>query len=246
VAWLAILDVSSGDPNPEVSMFVRWLVLPFVIVLLAPRLVAADANSTCSATVADCQTAEKVRVDRSTLLPQVPASNVLIVEEGHPFELGDHRQMARDLSGDSAVCSEWLMAAQWRQDIIRQNMNEAHFDNCAFEAGAAYVASQLKEATRYASELSRSKTAAAHSDQLADGLLAMGRALHAIQDFYAHSNFVELADAGEPADRSLAAVARPPVWTDAGAATILALAKSQRLYSGLGRSGSTPVRVRSL
>jgi hypothetical protein len=212
-------------------MHVRCLVLASVV-FLAPTLMAADGASPCSANVPECRTAEKVRVDRSTLLPQVPSSNILIVDEGRPFELGDHREMARTLAGDSAVCSEWLMAAQWRQDIIRQNVNEAHFDNCAFQAGAAYVSSQLEEATRSASALSRSRTAAERGDHLADGLLAMGRALHAIQDFYAHSNFVELVDASEPTDRSLAAVSRPSVWTPEGTRTILDLAKAQRLYSG--------------
>ncbi len=214
-------------------MIVRWRILLSILVLaFMPLLAQASIHEACSVENPACRRSEDSRFDKATLLPKVPSANVLLVTDGRPFGLGDHREMVSRLSGDAAICAEWLMSAQWRQDILRQNVNEAHFDNCAFEPGAAYVASQVEQAFRYAMEYSKSQKPTERDDHLAEGLLALGRALHALQDFYAHSNFVELMDEREPADRALSSIPRPALWTPTGVTTVLELARTQHLYSG--------------
>ena len=75
-----------------------------------------------------------------------------------------------------------IIRANLRQDWPRGQLHpEYHFDNCAFAAGEAFV-SQQRQAAR--SALSAKNREAA--------LAALGRLLHARQDFYAHSNWVRL------------------------------------------------------
>ncbi|KYF78759.1 hypothetical protein BE17_46410 [Sorangium cellulosum] len=64
--------------------------------------------------------------------------------------------------------------------------NEAHFDDCNFSGGAAFVAKKQAEAVKALDP----RVALLNGDALA--MLAFSRSLHAVQDFYAHSNWVEL------------------------------------------------------
>ena len=100
------------------------------------------------------------------------------------FSLPNHFQLIKALKGTKRRCTVELIAAQWRQDLLHQGDSFAHFDNCAFDPGVAFVQEQLAQA----------KTSADHD---AFGAMAdLGRALHAIEDFYAHSNYVESMVAG--------------------------------------------------
>ncbi|AUX31342.1 MULTISPECIES: hypothetical protein [Sorangium] len=71
-------------------------------------------------------------------------------------------------------------------DVAYHFSNTAHFDDCNFSGGAAFVAAKQAEAVR----------ALGPGLPLLDGdalaMLAFGRSLHAVQDFYAHTNWVEL------------------------------------------------------
>ncbi|WP_437337935.1 hypothetical protein [Sorangium sp. So ce394] len=71
-------------------------------------------------------------------------------------------------------------------DVAFHFSNAAHFDDCNFSGGAAFVAASQAEAVR----------ALGPGIPLLDGdaraMLAFGRSLHAVQDFYAHTNWVEL------------------------------------------------------
>ncbi|WP_437727617.1 hypothetical protein [Sorangium sp. So ce861] len=71
-------------------------------------------------------------------------------------------------------------------DVAFALNNAAHFDDCNFSGGAAFVAAKQAEAVR----------ALGPGLPLLDGdalaMLAFGRSLHAVQDFYAHTNWVEL------------------------------------------------------
>ncbi|WP_437280564.1 hypothetical protein WME90_08395 [Sorangium sp. So ce375] len=64
--------------------------------------------------------------------------------------------------------------------------NAAHFDDCNFSGGAAFIAEKQAEAVRALGP----GIALLDGDALA--LLAFSRSLHAAQDFYAHTNWVEL------------------------------------------------------
>ncbi|AUX47750.1 hypothetical protein SOCE26_092740 [Sorangium cellulosum] len=71
-------------------------------------------------------------------------------------------------------------------DALLALSNAAHFDDCNFSGGAAFVAAKQAEAVR----------ALGPSVLLPDGdaaaMLAFGHSLHALQDFYSHTNWVEL------------------------------------------------------
>lgn len=86
-----------------------------------------------------------------------------------------------------------VLLANVLQDLY-QTDSRMHFDNCAFSAGADYVHD----------EWSLIEASAESSEPTALG--ACGRLLHAVQDFYSHSNWVELHLDVDPI----------PVWDLAG------------------------------
>ncbi|XYH92870.1 hypothetical protein ACMHYB_34015 [Sorangium sp. So ce1128] len=71
-------------------------------------------------------------------------------------------------------------------DIKYYFNNAAHFDDCNFSGGAAFVAAKQAEAVKALGP----GIALLDGDALA--MLAFSRSLHTVQDFYAHSNWVEL------------------------------------------------------
>ncbi|WP_437674062.1 hypothetical protein [Sorangium sp. So ce131] len=79
-----------------------------------------------------------------------------------------------------------LTAGNVSTDALLALSNAAHFDDCNFSGGAAFVAAKQAEAVR----------ALGPSVPLPDGdalaIVAFGHSLHALQDFYAHTNWVEL------------------------------------------------------
>jgi len=72
-----------------------------------------------------------------------------------------------------------VIRANLRQDL-HQATSKFHFDNCAFAEGIEYIHEQYEQALF----LCRSDEGAA--------LEAFGRIIHALQDFYGHSNWIEL------------------------------------------------------
>ena len=131
-------------------------------------------------------------------LEALPEDEVGVHSLAAPFETSTHTEMIRDGSLPSH-CVDLLAKAQWRQDVVLSTWAPAHFDNCRFDEGHRYIASLLADA----------EGAAAKGDR--DGMLvALGRALHGIQDFYAHTNYVELMASGAPA--GLADVPVLDVW----------------------------------
>ena len=63
---------------------------------------------------------------------------------------------------------------------LHQGENRFHVDNCAFAASTAYVREQWQ------------LIASLHDPHDLGSVHALGRLLHAVQDFYAHSNWIEL------------------------------------------------------
>lgn len=126
------------------------------------------------------------------------------------FKLDWHEQLS---ALKASQCTEVVDRAHWSQDLFHQGDSAAHFDNCAFAEGAAFVAAQV--------EILRTRGALADKDEKAraEALAAMGRALHAIQDFYSHSNYLERLDRSQPAGKPVALVVLP-FWTEAGLAEL--------------------------
>jgi hypothetical protein len=79
-----------------------------------------------------------------------------------------------------------LTAANVATDVEFFLVNANHFDDCNFSGGSAVVSSSQAEAVGYLDPGSLLPD----GDALA--LRAFGRSLHAVQDFYAHSNWIEL------------------------------------------------------
>jgi hypothetical protein len=133
-----------------------------------------------------------------------------------PFETSIHTSIIREGSLPSQ-CVELLARAQWRQDVVLSTWAPAHFDNCRFDDSAQYIAALLGEA----------EAAVAHGDRDAM-MVGLGRALHAVQDFYAHTNYVELMAKEVP---SFADVPVVDVWHPGAQDRLRALA-AKGLVSG--------------
>lgn len=77
-----------------------------------------------------------------------------------------------------------IVAANLKQDNLlfgQIGHDEYHFDNNAFDRGFAHIKSQ-RGLVHYALE----------NEDVASALTAFGKLIHAAQDFYAHSNYVDL------------------------------------------------------
>ena len=128
---------------------------------------------------------------------EVPKFNegttVVCVSCDQPFEFPGHEKAFKDLLSNPYV-SELRKAMYW-QDTYHQFESKAHYDNCDFDGATNYIDELLQEVGKHASD-------AQHSHDMSDDIAAkkitvnaffsLGQALHAIQDFYAHSNYVEL------------------------------------------------------
>lgn len=79
-----------------------------------------------------------------------------------------------------------LQAANVATDVEFFQVNANHFDDCNFTGGSQVVASSQAEAVAQLDPAAASP----ESDLLV--VRAFARSLHALQDFYAHSNWVEL------------------------------------------------------
>jgi hypothetical protein len=93
----------------------------------------------------------------------------------------------------AAACSD-LLETQQLNIVIASNLlqdgrqfeSAVHFDNCAFLAGAQYVASELRNMRQ------------SRNPRDGNALAAFGRLSHTIQDFYSHSNWIEIHEASNP------------------------------------------------
>jgi len=83
----------------------------------------------------------------------------------------------------SALALQAVITANLGQDALRYQVGHDHFhyDNNTFAAGDAYIAAQRRAVL----------DALAHQESL-PAWQALGRLTHTAQDFYAHSNYVDL------------------------------------------------------
>ncbi len=102
-----------------------------------------------------------------------------------------HAQIMREALGEifSPAGLAALIAANLGQDDLRGQFghDEYHFDNNAFDQGYAYLAEQRQLTLD-----------ALHRGDIPTALAAFGRLTHTAQDFYAHSNYVDLWLAHQP------------------------------------------------
>lgn len=109
------------------------------------------------------------------------------------FEFPGHEEANANLVGNKYV--QELRQAMYWQDSYHQFESQAHFDNCAFGESIKYIAELLKEVNAHVA--SAQGAIDSGSGDAAEGytkkaFFSLGQALHATQDLYAHSNYVEL------------------------------------------------------
>lgn len=111
----------------------------------------------------------------------------------NPFDTDTHTQLLEGLVANPYVSE--LRKALYTQDIGHQFQSKAHFDNCHFAGSFSYLNELAKEVDEHAASARAAKDAndtAATSASARKAFFALGQILHGTQDFYAHSNYVEL------------------------------------------------------
>lgn len=110
-----------------------------------------------------------------------------------PFDMATHKKVLEGLVSNPYVAE--LRKALYVQDIWHQFESKAHFDNCDFDGATQYLAELIDEAGKHADSTQAAKlsnNASAMEDAAKRAFFALGQALHTVQDFYAHTNYVEL------------------------------------------------------
>ena len=144
-----------------------------------------------------------------------------------PFGGDGHKGAMKDLVSNAFVAE--LRRALYYQDSVHQFESKAHFDNCDFDSAIAYVDNLLEEADGHVkAALNAGKDAKAKEAAVKKAFFAIGQGLHTVQDFYAHSNYIELTKDATKDSLGFPVVA---VWTDAGKALTQKL-RSSGLVSG--------------
>lgn len=139
-----------------------------------------------------------------------------------PFGTETHTAIVKT----AKTCSDPLIRAVYWQDYYHQFESKAHFDNCAFEDSIRYI-EELQQAVDAHVNTARTPD----TDKL---MFTLGQALHAIQDFYAHSDYIERMQARHARFRDVPIVA---VWLEEGQSRLRELARDG-LVSGVVWWGS--------
>ncbi|MFJ2467584.1 HET-C-related protein [Pseudomonas sp. NPDC087615] len=129
------------------------------------------------------------------IVPTLHQSNppVLCVGCDGIFDMRTHKEVLENLSANPYLAE--LRKALYQQDIVHQFESKAHFDNCDFDSAITYVTSLLDEADEEVGTAMKAKSVGdLKTMEIAAGsaFFAIGQALHAVQDFYAHTNYVEM------------------------------------------------------
>jgi hypothetical protein len=124
---------------------------------------------------------------------QTAKVSVLCVDCPDPFDLTIHKGLLDDLAANPYIGE--LRRALYVQDVLHQFESRAHFDNCAFSNALDYIDNLFADADKHAAAAEAAKSGKKPADSVAAArraFFSLGQALHAIQDFYAHTNYVEL------------------------------------------------------
>jgi len=141
-----------------------------------------------------------------------------------------HRALLKKLVANSFAFE--LQKALHFQDIVHQFESKAHFDNCDFENSIRYIESLLEQVGIY-SELSLMGRKAGNTAKVnaaaKRAFFVLGQALHSVQDFYAHTDYVDKA---AQRFRTLGDIPIIMPWTQEGKSFINEQAASGELKSG--------------
>lgn len=100
-----------------------------------------------------------------------------------------------------------LRRAVLNQDAWNFYKSKAHFDNCNFSGGHAYIQELLLEVDKQANIAQNASTWRSRDERknaMRKAYFALGQIMHGVQDFYSHTNYVELRikKYGAPEERS--------------------------------------------
>ena len=126
------------------------------------------------------------------------------------------------------LCRKHLKRTQWRQDILLFFHSKAHFDNCSFERSFRYINKLLKKNDLAYKKAFKLNNLLKRKKYLKKIMRNSGKILHAIQDFYSHSNYVESM---QKQHLSFKLVPKIQFWNLAHQERILTLSK-ESLISG--------------
>lgn len=130
------------------------------------------------------------------------------------FDTPTHKEMLANLVANPFNAE--LRKALYMQDVAHQFESKAHFDNCDFDASMSYVKELLAEVGVHAERAKQAeldKDDQARTAAVKSAFFALGQAVHGVQDFYAHSNYVEME---APKVSRVSAIRVLPFWTDGG------------------------------
>jgi hypothetical protein len=96
------------------------------------------------------------------------------------------------------IKTEYIDQLRWAlyaQDYYHQFQSKAHFDNCDFDGSMDYINELIKETDQVmelAQKYNKSGDVPKADNMVKQAFFSLGQILHGLQDFYAHSNYVEL------------------------------------------------------
>lgn len=134
------------------------------------------------------------------------------------FDTATHKEMLAKLVANPFNAE--LRKALYMQDVAHQFESKAHFDNCDFDTSMSYVKELLAEVGAHAERAKQAeldKDDPARTAAVKSAFFALGQAVHGVQDFYAHSNYVEIE---APKVSKVSAIRVLPFWTDGGVADV--------------------------
>ena len=115
------------------------------------------------------------------------------VECDQPFDLATHKEILAALRTNGYVGE--LRNALYTQDFFHQRQSKAHFDNCDFDGATRYIDELLAEVATHVAAAEKAKSLGQQGrmrSEIKKAFFSLGQALHGVQDFYAHSNYVEM------------------------------------------------------
>lgn len=128
-------------------------------------------------------------------IPKLEQVNPVVIcgDCNHPFDTSNHKQMLTGLVSNKYIGK--LREALYLQDTYHQFESKAHFDNCDFAGSIKYTDELIKEINDnvvLAQTAKEKKDKVAYDDAISKAFFNLGQVLHSVQDFYAHTNYVEL------------------------------------------------------
>lgn len=133
---------------------------------------------------------------------------------GHLFDGATHEEILDGLVSNAHVSE--LRRALYLQDTVHQFESKVHFDNCDFNAATDYIDSLLAEVDGHVRAAKKARDAGDSGgidSAVKKAFFALGQALHGVQDFYAHTNYVELSVSNVTRSTDIDIVAP---WTSSG------------------------------